>query len=65
MIRILRDFATMTQSSPVSSQTGKVASKIRVLVVDDDEDAAKGVAELLEAEGHTVAITHDLSLIHI
>ncbi len=49
----------MTQSSRISAQTGKIASKIRVLVVDDDEDAANGVAELLEAEGHTVAITHD------
>ena len=32
---------------------------MEALVVDDDVDAAIGVKELLEMEGHTVAATHD------
>ncbi|NNE22743.1 MAG: response regulator [Rhizobiales bacterium] len=35
------------------------AANIRVLVIDDDEDAAIGVQELLEMEGHTVAVAYD------
>ena len=34
-------------------------TSIRILVIDDDVDAATGVAELLEMEGHTVAVAHD------
>ena len=34
-------------------------SNIRILIVDDDVDAAIGVQELLELDGHTVAVTHD------
>lgn len=32
---------------------------IRVLIIDDDVDAATGVQELLELEGHTAAVAHD------
>ncbi len=31
----------------------------RVLVVDDDEDTADGMAALLSAEGHAVRVAHD------
>lgn len=35
------------------------AGKIRVLVVDDETDAAEGVQDILELEGHIVGVAHD------
>lgn len=53
----------MTQSAQIGSSTskiaGKIANNVRILVVDDDADAGKGIVELLEAEGHTVAAAVD------
>ena len=33
--------------------------KVRILIVDDDVDAANGVKDLLEMEGHVIGVAHD------
>jgi CheY-like chemotaxis protein len=35
------------------------ANSIRILVVDDNKDAANGLAKLLRLAGHTVSVAHD------
>jgi signal transduction histidine kinase len=42
-----------------NNRTPSESSTISVLIVDDDVDAATGVKELIEMEGHTVAMAHD------
>ncbi|MGI9464019.1 MAG: response regulator [Aestuariivirgaceae bacterium] len=49
----------MTTDPQAVAASESDAASIRILVVDDDEDAAIGVQELLELEGHTVAVAHD------
>lgn len=44
--------ASIARSSPVRDN-------VRVLVVDDDIDAANGVKDILEAEGHLLGVAHD------
>jgi PAS domain S-box-containing protein len=46
-------------SAPVAGQTPAVASPARVLVVDDNVDAAESLALLLQSDGHTVAVAHN------
>jgi PAS domain S-box-containing protein len=45
-------------ASPVQRNTG-AADSLRVLVVDDSEDAAESLAMLLRLSAHTVDIAHD------
>ncbi len=49
----------MTTDNQAVARSVTDGASIRILVVDDDVDAAVGVQELLEMEGHTVAVTHD------
>ena len=49
----------MSQADSAGLSPSGDTGKFRVLVVDDDADAATGVQELLEMEGHTVAVAHD------
>lgn len=49
-----------TRREPVPSETGTVPGKlVRVLVVDDNVDAAETLAELLGLSGYEVAVAHD------
>ncbi len=41
------------------SRSTSVRDSARVLVVDDEVDAANGVKDILEAEGHIVGVAHD------
>jgi PAS domain S-box-containing protein len=45
---------TLEQSAPVGALVGR-----RILIVDDNRDAAESLAELLEVTGHTLATAHD------
>jgi signal transduction histidine kinase/CheY-like chemotaxis protein len=45
--------------SPLMPSSNCEASSLRVLVVDDDIDAARSLAMLLEGDGHSVALAHD------
>ncbi|NNE22771.1 MAG: response regulator [Rhizobiales bacterium] len=49
----------MSSEDQAASSSVLHRTSIRILVIDDDVDAATGVAELLEMEGHTVAVAHD------
>lgn len=49
----------MSSEEQAASASSLHRTSIRILVIDDDVDAATGVAELLEMEGHTVAVAHD------
>ena len=44
------------ESRPPEDATAKAR---RILVVDDDEDFAESIAELLEARGYSVAVAND------
>lgn len=43
----------------VAGASGGLVGKIRILVVDDEIDAAEGVQDILELEGHIVGVAHD------
>lgn len=44
---------------PISAESAILAPQRSVLIVDDNEDAAKSFAELLAIEGITTAVAHD------
>ena len=46
-------------SSASQSRSSPMHDSARVLVVDDEIDAADGVKDILEAEGHLVGVAHD------
>jgi len=46
-------------AAPSQSRSSQVHDDARVLVVDDEIDAADGVKDILEAEGHLVGVAHD------
>ena len=46
-------------SAPVAEQSPVVAFPSRVLVVDDNVDAAESLALLLQSDGHTVSVAHN------
>lgn len=46
-------------AAPSQSRSSQMHDDARVLVVDDEIDAADGVKDILEAEGHLVGVAHD------
>ena len=46
-------------SEPLAEQSPVVALPARVLVVDDNVDAAESLAMLLQSDGHTVSVAHN------
>jgi len=53
-----RVVATPAQKTP-STDSAPPARKRRVLIADDNRDAAESLAMLLEMDGHTVTVVHD------
>ncbi len=47
------------QPDTAVNMTNSTPDRLRILVVDDDAEAAEGLKELLEGEGHTVGIALD------
>lgn len=45
--------------APTTAPVMQIAERVRVLVVDDNKDAAETIRDLLELEGHDVHIAHD------
>ena len=45
--------------APVAEQPSVIGSPARVLVVDDNVDAAESLALLLQSDGHTVSVVHN------
>jgi signal transduction histidine kinase/ActR/RegA family two-component response regulator len=57
---IVEDAAAAETLEPgVQDETAPVPRKCRVLVVDDNKDAAKSLSILLELRGHETAVAHD------
>jgi signal transduction histidine kinase/ActR/RegA family two-component response regulator len=50
---------TPSESVQPAPSAQSAARSLRVLVVDDDVDAARSLAMLLESNGHSVAVAHD------
>jgi PAS domain S-box-containing protein len=51
--------AANSEQGPAETPEGPRAGKFRVLVVDDNVDAAESLGALLEIEGHEVRVAHD------
>jgi two-component system CheB/CheR fusion protein len=52
--------APIARSDPQSSSCGPIAPRPRrILIVEDNVDAAESLRELLEMDGHQVAVAHD------
>ena len=47
------------QALPQEAATAHRVEALRILVVDDNHDAATGIAAMLELEGHAVRTAHD------
>jgi signal transduction histidine kinase/CheY-like chemotaxis protein len=54
----LLEHGTVTKERPDTRQLPKAAQKLRILVVDDNADAAQMLAMYLEAAGHQVLVEH-------
>ena len=46
-------------AAPTTAPVMQIAERVRVLVVDDNQDAAETMKELLELDGHDVHVAHD------
>jgi signal transduction histidine kinase/ActR/RegA family two-component response regulator len=55
---ILVDFRQQ-QETPAANDVSPSAAALRILVVDDNRDAASSLAQLLELDGHETALAHD------
>lgn len=58
-VTLPRGQAKASPPQPAPVKTGGGGSPKRVLIVDDNEDAATMLAELLRRHGHEVAVAHD------
>lgn len=51
--------AASTAAAPVGSNLGPAVVPLRIVIADDNRDAAESLAMLLQMDGHQVSVAHD------